>query len=41
MTTAGGLAGPLDIVGDTNAPTCEDGVCEIPAPAGDQDISRS
>lgn len=25
------MSGPLEIVGDEEAPVCEDGVCEIPA----------
>jgi hypothetical protein len=25
------MTGPLEIVGDDDAPVCEDGVCEIPA----------
>ncbi len=24
------MSGPLEIVGDEDAPVCEDGVCEVP-----------
>ena len=29
------MSGPLEIVGDEEAPVCEDGVCEIPTADGE------
>lgn len=31
---------PLQVVGDPGAPTCTDGVCELPAPVQDDAQAR-